>query len=159
MELKLSLKQSDSRICAQSITSPYPKHGHLSEQREELLFWFCGKDKLSYLQCCFTGDVDNMIQSKSLTLWCLIRFDVFGSSNRVFPGQDSICWNFLKTASMFMRNMDLQFSCNVCFWFCYWGNSGFVKWVGRREWQPAPVLLPGKSHGRRRLVGCSPWGC
>ena len=23
---------------------------------------------------------------------------------------------------------------------------------------PTPVLLPGKSHGRRNLVGCSPWG-
>ena len=29
----------------------------------------------------------------------------------------------------------------------------------RRQWHPAPVLLPGKSHGRRSLVGCSPWGC
>ena len=29
---------------------------------------------------------------------------------------------------------------------------------GRRQWQPTPVLLPGKSHGRRSLVGCSPWG-
>ena len=28
----------------------------------------------------------------------------------------------------------------------------------RREWHPTPVLLPGKSHGRRSLVGCSPWG-
>ena len=28
----------------------------------------------------------------------------------------------------------------------------------RRQWQPAPVLLSGKSHGRRSLVGCSPWG-
>ena len=28
----------------------------------------------------------------------------------------------------------------------------------RRQWHPAPVLLPGKSHGRRNLVGCSPWG-
>ena len=27
-----------------------------------------------------------------------------------------------------------------------------------RQWQPTPVLLPGKSHGRRSLVGCSPWG-
>ena len=26
------------------------------------------------------------------------------------------------------------------------------------HWQPTPVLLPGKSHGRRSLVGCSPWG-
>ena len=28
----------------------------------------------------------------------------------------------------------------------------------RRQWHPSPVLLPGKSHGRRSLVGCSPWG-
>ena len=27
-----------------------------------------------------------------------------------------------------------------------------------RQWQPTPVLLPGKSHGWRSLVGCSPWG-
>ena len=25
-------------------------------------------------------------------------------------------------------------------------------------WHPTPVLLPGKSHGQRSLVGCSPWG-
>ena len=30
----------------------------------------------------------------------------------------------------------------------YWG----------RQWHPTPVLLPGKSHGRRSLLGCSPWG-
>ena len=28
----------------------------------------------------------------------------------------------------------------------------------RRQWHPTPVLLPGKSHGRRSLVGCSPRG-
>ena len=28
----------------------------------------------------------------------------------------------------------------------------------RRQWHPTPVLLLGKSHGRRSLVGCSPWG-
>ena len=27
-----------------------------------------------------------------------------------------------------------------------------------RRRRPTPVLLPGKSHGRRNLVGCSPWG-
>ena len=30
-----------------------------------------------------------------------------------------------------------------------------IRW--RRQWQPTPVLLPGKSHGRS-LVDCSPWG-
>ena len=29
----------------------------------------------------------------------------------------------------------------------------------RRQWHPTPVLLPGKSHGRRSLEGCSSWGC
>ena len=33
----------------------------------------------------------------------------------------------------------------------------YIYW--RRQWHPTPVLLPGKSHGRRSLVSCSPWGC
>ena len=40
-----------------------------------------------------------------------------------------------------------------------------IEWVRRRlflgrrrQWHPTPVLLPGNSHGRRSLVGCSPWG-
>ena len=28
----------------------------------------------------------------------------------------------------------------------------------RRAWQPAPVFLPGESHGQRSLAGYSPWG-
>ena len=41
--------------------------------------------------------------------------------------------------------------------------SLFFLWLSsiplqRRQWHPTPVLLPGKSHGWRSLVGCSPWG-
>jgi len=36
-------------------------------------------------------------------------------------------------------------------------NEECNKWR-RRQWHPTPVLLPGKSHGQRSLVGCSPWG-
>ena len=32
----------------------------------------------------------------------------------------------------------------------------FIKYL--RQWHPTPVLLPGKPHGRRSLVGCRPWG-
>ena len=43
-----------------------------------------------------------------------------------------------------------------------WGRPRFDPWVGkipwRRKWQPTPVLLPGKSHGQRSMVGYSPWG-
>ena len=35
---------------------------------------------------------------------------------------------------------------------------GFYDKEGRRQWHPTPVLLPGKSHGWKSLVGCSPWG-
>ena len=30
--------------------------------------------------------------------------------------------------------------------------------IRRRQWQPTPVLLPGKPHGQRSLVGYSPRG-
>ena len=45
---------------------------------------------------------------------------------------------------------------------CNMGDSGSIPGLGRipwrRKWQPTPVLLPGISHGRRSLVGYSPWG-
>jgi len=37
-------------------------------------------------------------------------------------------------------------------------NLEILGGVWRRQWHPTPVLLPGKSHGQRSLVGCSPWG-
>ena len=36
--------------------------------------------------------------------------------------------------------------------------SPSIQATWRRQWHPTPVLLPGKSHGWRSLVGCSPWG-
>ena len=36
---------------------------------------------------------------------------------------------------------------------------GLGRFPWRRKWQSTPVLLPGKSHGQRSLVGYSPWGC
>ena len=36
--------------------------------------------------------------------------------------------------------------------------SSIWTYLRRRQWHPTPVLLPGKSHGWRSLVGCSPWG-
>ena len=44
----------------------------------------------------------------------------------------------------------------VCDYFSFAINLNYVI-KRRRQWHPTPVLLPGKSHGRRSLVGCSPW--
>ena len=45
---------------------------------------------------------------------------------------------------------------------CNAGDPGLIPGVGkipwRRKWKPTPGLLPGKLHGRRSLVGYSPWG-
>ena len=45
---------------------------------------------------------------------------------------------------------------------CNVGDLGSIPRSGRSpgegKWQPTPVLLPGKSHGWRSLVGYSPWG-
>ena len=42
-------------------------------------------------------------------------------------------------------------------------RCGFDRWLGkipwRSIWHPTPVFLPGESHGRRSLAGCSPLGC
>ena len=37
-------------------------------------------------------------------------------------------------------------------------NVIYDKTTWRRQWHPTPVLLPGKSHEQRSLVGYSPWG-
>ena len=40
------------------------------------------------------------------------------------------------------------------------GDMGLIPGVRKipwkRKWQPAPVFLPGKSHGQRSLADCSP---
>ena len=52
-------------------------------------------------------------------------------------------------------------------WFSSMGTGTEKMWsktvlcqkiLWRRKWHPTPVLLPGKSHGWRSLVGFSPWG-
>ena len=53
----------------------------------------------------------------------------------------------------------LQISIHRClsvFIYRYLSMSRIDDW--RRQWHPTPVLLPGKSHGQRSLVGCSPGG-
>ena len=54
---------------------------------------------------------------------------------------------------LFPGGSDSKASCLQC------GRPGFDPWVGkilwRRKWQPTPVLLPGKSHGQRSMVGYS----
>ena len=62
----------------------------------------------------------------------------------------------------------------TCMYTCLWTNMTLYTYTHRfftaepqevhiyilhTQWHPTLVLLPGKSHARRSLVGCSPWGC
>ena len=48
---------------------------------------------------------------------------------------------------------------HFCQLYNQWLNLGVIMaYIQRSWWHPTPVLLPGKSHGQRSLVGCSPWG-
>ena len=40
--------------------------------------------------------------------------------------------------------------------FQHWIGCRFDPWIGRREWLPIPVFLPGEPHGQRSLAGYSP---
>jgi len=56
--------------------------------------------------------------------------------------------------------MEVRYEHLVCFYFkaqilIFVFHSLVLR---RRQWHPTPVLFPGKSHGQRSLVGCSPWG-
>ena len=73
-----------------------------------------------------------------------------------------------KTIHFFCRmslNLGLSEVSFIKLVFCIWGKN-MQKWycallghhIRRRQWHPTPVLLPGKSHWRRSLEGCSPWG-
>ena len=79
----------------------------------------------------------------------------------------------LSSINMFLPQVRPQFI--LCVFTKNWGPQGrllfyspylvnkknlrpIVASVQRRQWHPTPVLWPGKSHGRRSLVGCGPWG-
>ena len=53
-------------------------------------------------------------------------------------------WNVQPISPCYLKHAHIFVPC----WLLWW------KW----QWQPTPVLLPGKFHGPRSLVDCSPWG-
>ena len=86
--------------------------------------------------------------------------DLVWSSLSPFVSADSMVSFFL-----WLSNIPLQASpvaqqwriCPQCRRYGFSPSVGKIPW--RRKWQPTPVFSPGKSHGQRSLVGCSPWGC
>ena len=76
--------------------------------------------------------------------------------------QPLVSRGFIGSRSQNTHMIDLSCSPEIKLMRCVTmkGFSAFLDMKTRRkQWHPAPVLLPGKSHGWRSLEGCSPWGC
>ena len=70
-------------------------------------------------------------------------------------------WNWLasilKIGTYFITPYCVSHTVNTWYTAVHWFSLCNLA-IWRRQWHPTPVLLPGKSHGWRSLVGCSPWG-
>ena len=81
----------------------------------------------------------------------------------MYMRQILFCSFIQRTLTYTIKNQSIQGSCSI---ICikamavraaiYYPSYGLPR---RRQRHPTPVLWPGKLHGRRSLVGCSPWGC
>ena len=72
--------------------------------------------------------------------------DSFGASSRIIR-------QFWITGMLICFTVILL---SLSYKFTYLGGSQYI--YRRRQWHPTLVLLPRKSHGRRSLVSCNPWG-
>ena len=86
-------------------------------------------------------------------LWCYAKTD---EDDNLEVGED-VCESGAAMTVVDMLIIAVMFSgmialvvVDLCFSICYLG------WSWRKQWHPTPVFLPGKSHGQRSLVGCSP---
>ena len=124
--------------------------------------------------------IESVIPSNHLIL-CHLLFllpSIFPSI-RVFSNESALCIRWLKYWSfIFSFSPSNEYSGLISFrtdWFELLAVQGILKnllqhhsskapilwcsaFFGRRQCQPTPVLLPGKSHGWRSLAGCSAWG-
>ena len=106
--------------------------------------------------------IESVIVSNHLIIsHCLLLLPSISPSTRVFSNESILCIGWPKYWC---------FSFNISPSNKYSGLISFrIDWLDplpvqryyplfMGKWQPTPVLLPGKSHGQRSLVGCSPWG-
>ena len=111
-------------------------------------------------------DVIGMVRGKNLQpsafYLAILSFRSEGKKSFIDKQKLSIQYHWIVFTRM------LQGASTRLSWWLRWSSvclqcrrPRFSPWVGkipwRRKWQTTPVLLPGKLHGQRSLVGYSPW--
>ena len=69
-----------------------------------------------------------------------------------------LSWSWLFLCKWVVSPKSNSINGSSIYFYATWKRPYVVE-LRRRRWHPTSVLLPGKSHGWRSLVGCSPWGC
>jgi len=111
-----------------------------------------------------------------LFLNIFLVFNVLEGGCQIGIAMLPVLWLWKGNAQLHYTNASRPPHCKCCSYalliHCFWWALKFLLWssfkakrltskinITRRQWHPTPVLLPGKSRGRRSLEGCSPWGC
>ena len=102
--------------------------------------YFCG------LYFCGTTDVIPPLSFLILFIWALFLFFLISLAKDFLS-----LFIFSKNQLVVSLTISIVFLVSIAF-------ITILIFLRRRQWHPTPVLLPGKSHGWRSLVGCSPWG-
>ena len=100
---------------------------------------FFQHDALKAHPCCTLHSIlcPNTIALSGYTTFCLSIHQLMNTQ---------VVATFQLSRIMMFEHSHTSFYVDICFQFS-------------RVWHPTPVLLPGKSHEWRSLVGCSPWSC
>ena len=104
-----------------------------------------------YHKIIFWGSFDIRMFRKVLNL-CLV---ILSGPRPNQAGWKCVCfWSTHTVTSALSRERSPGLMCPLLY---IPTQNSRVDFHWRRQWHPTPVLLPGKSHGRRSLLGYSPW--
>ena len=111
--------------------------------------YFCFSDYAKDFDCVDHSKLWKIVKEMEIPdhLTCLLRNLYADQEATVRTGHGTTDWFQIVKG---VRQSYILPPClfNLCIEYIMWS----------RQWHPTPVLLPGKSHGRRSLVGCGPWG-
>ena len=76
----------------------------------------------------------------------------------VFKLEKKKKWSFYHVNGLVSPHSNMTYWFNKCGYLAFPWELGIIYNIYFHKQQPTPVLLPGKSHGWRSMVGYGPWG-
>ena len=89
----------------------------------------------------------------SFHTWYFTCFNAISQNIPLSPSPTESKRLFYTSVSLLLSRIQ-----GCCYHISKFHIYALVYCIWRRQWQPTPVLLSGKSYGQRGLVGCSLWG-